>query len=63
MIVSVVANDSDQNLVVVTVGLCGSLMITLSVPRGGSLCVSVVKYLPDQNCVVIIVGLGYGISQ
>ena len=33
--VVVLANDSDQNSVVVTVGLYGSLMITLLVPSGG----------------------------
>ena len=34
VMVSVVANDSDQNSVVVTVGLCGSLTMTESVPSG-----------------------------
>ena len=35
VMVVVLANDSDQNSVVVTVGLYGSLMITLLVPSGG----------------------------
>ena len=58
--VSVVAYDSDQNSVVVTVGLCGSLMITLSVPRivGDSSPVVANDFL-TKTSVVVTVGL-YG---
>ena len=55
----VLANDSDQNSVVVTVGLYGSLMITLLVPSGGLVMVVVLANDSDQNSVVVTVGL-YG---
>ena len=57
--VVVLANDSDQNSVVVTVGLYGSLMITLLVPSGGLVTVVVLANDSDQNSVVVTVGL-YG---
>ena len=55
--VVVLANDSDQNSVVVTVGLYGSLMITLLVPSGGLVTVVVLANDSDQNSVVVTVGL------
>ena len=58
----VLANDSDQNSVVVTVGLYGSLMITLLVPSGGLVTVVVLANDSDQNSVVVTVGAGSGSS-
>ena len=48
-----------KNSVVVTVGLYGSLMITLLVPSGGLVTVVVLANDSDQNSVVVTVGL-YG---
>ena len=46
-----------KNSVVVTVGLYGSLMITLLVPSGGLVMVVVLANDSDQNSVVVTVGL------
>ena len=61
VMVVVLANDSDQNSVVVTVGLYGSLMITLLVPSGGLVTVVVLANDSDQNSVIVVVGSGSGI--
>ena len=45
-----------KNSVVVTVGLYGSLMITLLVPSGGLVTVVVLANDSDQNSVVVTVG-------
>ena len=47
---------------VVTVGLYGSLMITLLVPSGGLVTVVVLANDSDQNSVVVTVGAGSGSS-
>ena len=49
MTVAVLANDSDQNSVVVTVGLYGSLMITLLVPSGGLVTVVVQQMIQTKS--------------
>ena len=51
-----------KNSVVVTVGLYGSLMITLLVPSGGLVTVVVLANDSDQNSVVVTVGL-YGFDD
>ena len=61
--VVVLANDSDQNSVVVTVGLYGSLMITLLVPSGGLVTVVVLANDSDQNSVVVTVELAVEVRQ
>ena len=50
--VVVLANDSDQNSVVVTVGLYGSITITEFLPSGGLVTVVVLANDSDQNSVV-----------
>ena len=47
--VVVLANDSDQNSVVVTVGLYGSLTMTEFVPSGGLVMVVVLANDSDQK--------------